>query len=113
MQRPRSMETEVKRDSGEARAAGGLREEEHRERQRRMRKAGACLFIREKVNRRAQKLRKTQMMIIQPNERLDSQKALKMKIRWEITSSKFFIFSKDDVMAGYKNLYEDKRMDFI
>lgn len=40
-------------------------------------------------------------------------KALKMKIRWEITSSKFFIFSKDDVMAGYKNLYEDKRMDFI
>ena len=33
MQRPRSTETEVKRDGGEARAAGGLREEEDGERE--------------------------------------------------------------------------------
>ena len=34
MQRPRSTETEEKRDGGEARAAGGLREEEDGERER-------------------------------------------------------------------------------
>ena len=47
------------RDGGEVRAAGGLREEEDGEREIRMRKAEACLFISKKVNKWAQKSRKS------------------------------------------------------
>ena len=46
MQQPTSTEMKDKHDGGEARAAGGSRVEEGGEREKRMRKAGACLFIR-------------------------------------------------------------------
>ena len=41
-------------------------------------------------------------MIIQLNGRLDSLKTFKDKDLLEMTSYKAFIFSEDDVMAGYK-----------
>ena len=41
-------------------------------------------------------------MIIQLNGRLDSWKTLKDKDPLRITPEKFFVFSEDDVMVGYR-----------
>ena len=54
MQRPKSTETEMRRSGGNARAAGGLREEEDGVREENE-KAESCLFIRKDVNKRARK----------------------------------------------------------
>ena len=52
MQRPRSSEVEEKRDDGEARAAGGLREEEDGEREKNEEGRSVPIY-KENVNRRA------------------------------------------------------------
>ena len=67
----------MRRGGGVARAAAGSLEEEDRE--RRMRKAGASLFIRKDANRRAQKSRENRIMVIQLYRRLDSRETLKIK----------------------------------
>ena len=85
MQRPTSTETEVKCGGGEARAAGGLREEEDGAREKKEESRGMPIY-KENVNRRARKLRDSQIMVIQLHRRLDSRETLKMKIRWEMTS---------------------------
>ena len=56
MQRPEST-TEKRRGGGEARAVAGSREEEGRERERRMRKAGASLFIRARCKQTGAKIK--------------------------------------------------------
>lgn len=61
----------------------------------------------------AQKSRETKVMIIQLNGRLDSRKTFKDKDPLKMTSWQIFIFSEDDIMAGYKSFYKQKRMDFV
>ena len=85
MQRPKSTETEAKRSGGEARAVGGLREEEDGAREKKEESRGMPIY-KENVNRWARKSRDGQIMVIQLHRRLDSRKTLKGKIRWEMMS---------------------------
>ena len=59
-----------------------------------MRKAGASLFIRKDVNRRAQKSRENRIMVIQLYRRLDSRETLKIKDPLEDDVMKVFCVFK-------------------
>ena len=78
MQRPRSV-MRCSATAAELEQQRRSREEEDEE-ERRMRKTGRVPTYKEKANRWARKSRKTQIMVIQLNGRLDSWEALKMKI---------------------------------
>ena len=85
MKRPRSTETEEKRDGGEARAVGGLQEEEDGEREKNEEGRGMPIY-KEKCEQTGAKIEGEPNNVIQLHRRLDSRKTLRDKDPLRMTS---------------------------